>query len=175
MMLKNSGDCFMKRKEDLLKFLREDLSIEVKVYDHEPFCTVEHAMKVCGHLPGAHCKNLFLKDKEKKLWLVVALGSTKVDLKQLAANLGTSRFRFVKEEDLLKYLGVTVGAVTPFGIVNDVDNQVTVIVEKALFDYDLVNFHPLVNDATVAISSDDFKKFLQASGNEWKVLDSENL
>ena len=142
----------MKSKEDLLKFLR-DLRIDVKVYNHEPLYTTPQAEKVCGHIPGAHCKNLFLKDKERNFWLVVVLSLTKIDLKELAKNICSSRFHFAKEEDLLGYLGVTAGAVTPFGLINDVNHDVTVVIENALFDYELLNFHPLVNDATVAISS----------------------
>lgn len=160
----------MKNKNDLLEYLQK-LEIKTKTYEHEPLFTVEQSEKVCGDIPGGHCKNLFLKDKKKRFWLVVADSQTKINLRELAKKLKTSSFYFAKEEDLKRILGVGLGSVTPFGLINDEQKQVTVVVQKMLFDYDLLNFHPLTNDATTAISTDDFKLFLEASGNRVEVVD----
>jgi len=154
----------MKNKEDLLEYLH-DLQIKAKTYVHEAVYTVQQAEKVCSEISGGHAKNLFLKDKNGKYWLIVAKNDTKIDLKKLAKKLGVGRFSFAKAQDLLNYLGVTPGGVTPFGLINDIEHTVNVIVEKSLLDFELLNFHPLTNDATTVILSDDFKKFLDFSGN----------
>ena len=154
----------MKNKLDLFKYLN-DLKINFHTYDHEPVYTVEQAKKICDFIPGCHCKNLFLKDKENKFWLVVAKNTTKIDLKKLAKHFKAGSFRFAKEEDLKNCLGVTIGSVTPLGLINDNKNEVSVIIEKNLFDCKLLNFHPLTNDATTSISNEDFKKFLNSLGN----------
>jgi len=159
----------MKSKEDLLMYLR-DLDIAAKTYEHEVVYTVQQAEKICSEIPGGHVKNLFLKDKNGRFWLVVAKNDTKIDLKKLAKQLSVGRFSFGKVQELLHYLGVTSGGVTPFGLINDVEHAVNVVVEKALFDFDLLNFHPLTNDATTAISSDDFEKFLQSCGNKFEII-----
>ncbi|MFH0898508.1 MAG: YbaK/EbsC family protein, partial [bacterium] len=92
-------------------------------------------------------------------------------LKELAKKLGTASFSFAKQEDLQEILGVTIGSVTPFGLINDQRHEVNVVVERALFSYDLLNFHPLVNNATTAISSRDFMKFMDACGNSVQIVD----
>lgn len=147
------------------------LGIETTTHRHEPVFTVEQAKRVCGALPGAHSKNLFLKDKKGRIFLVVALADRAVDLKALHIGLGCGRLSFGSAELLGEILGVTPGSVTPFAVINDVDHRVTVALDVALMAADLLNFHPLANTATTAIGPGDLVTFLAATGHPPLVID----
>lgn len=157
----------MKSKEDLFEYLR-GLQINTKTYDYNPDWTADEQKKF---VPGCDCKNLFLKDKKGGFWLVIVKFETKIDLKSLAKKLSVGSMRFGKQEDLTATLGVlSVGGVTPFGLINDADNRVSVLVEANLFECELLTFHPLDSNALTAISGADFKKFLSSCGNRVETL-----
>lgn len=155
-------------KETVFSRLNE-LGISYQTLYHEPLFTVEQACSI--EIPGATCKNLFLKDSKKGLWLVVAVGSTKIALKELGKLLGAPELRFAGPELLMDYLAVEPGSVTPFGLINDKDHRIRVIVDKALFDHELVGFHPLKNDATVVLKPQDLMKFIESCGNDYREID----
>ena len=112
---------------------------------------------------GAHGRNLFLRNKKgDKHYLVVAKYTKRIDLKRLENMLGGERVSFDSEARLEKYLGLSTGAVSPFGLINDVE----VIIDSDLQRADPINFHPNVNTATVSISFVDFRKFLDHTGNK---------
>ena len=149
----------------------EALGIEAATTHHPPVFTVEEAQIHTRHLPGGHCKNLFLKDKKDRLWLVTCLDEQRVDLNRLSRLLGAARFSFGRAELLREVLGVTPGAVTPLAIVNDEAGRVTHVIDAGLLAHEVVNCHPLRNDATTAIRSDDLLRFVRATGHEPVVLD----
>ena len=126
-------------------------------------------------MPGAHSKNLFLKDKVGQFFLICAKSDTPIRLNKLHPHLGSKRLSFGKAEALLEKLGVTPGSVTLFSIINDTEQDVTLIIDQRLTEHDVVNFHPLLNDATTAISSDDMIKFATATGHNPVILDLANL
>lgn len=139
----------------------EQLGIDYTVKQHPPVYTVEEVEKFWRDIPGTHCKNLFLRDqKGKKHYLVVMVHSKKVDMANLAGQIGDGRMSFASEERLKKHLGLTAGAVSPFGIINDPTGEVRVILDEELKGADKVSFHPNVNTATVTISFEDFERFL---------------
>ncbi|RYG09814.1 MAG: prolyl-tRNA synthetase associated domain-containing protein [Burkholderiales bacterium] len=115
-------------------------------------------------LRGAHTKNLFLKDKKGRLWLISARQDTVVDLKAAPRTIGSDRLSFGNEHLLYETLGVRPGSVTALALINDPDQRVTFILDKALWDADIVNFHPLTNTATTALAQDQFRKALAAIG-----------
>jgi Ala-tRNA(Pro) deacylase len=145
--------------EDLFARLSA-LGIETVTVQHAALFTVEQSKALRGDIPGAHTKNLFLKCKKGTLWLVVAVESTAIDLKTLHTRLECGRLSFGNAELLGEVLGVTPGSVTPFAVINDTENRVTVVLDEALFAYDRLNFHPLVNTATTGISKDGLLAFL---------------
>lgn len=149
----------------------DSLGIDVSTLEHPPVFTVEEAKTLRGEIEGCHTKNLFLRNKKGKMWLVVCLEDRAVDLKDLAGRLGAGRLSFGSAERLAKYLGVIPGAVTPFGILNDKTKAVRVAVDKAVLDRDPLNFHPLDNARTTSIDADDLMKFLDAEGHPAQVLD----
>ena len=140
---------------------------------HPPVFRVGEGDEVKAAMPGGHTKNLFLKDAKDQLWLISALGETAIDLKRLPEVIGSARLSFGREELLYEALGVRPGSVTLFALINDPDHQVRVVLDKALLDHATVNFHPLVNTATTAISREGMMAFLQALGIEAQVVDFE--
>jgi Ala-tRNA(Pro) deacylase len=160
----------MKTPQDLYTYFAS-LDISTRVYEHEPLYTCEQAEKHISTMPGGHTKNLFLKDDKKNIWLISALATTQIELKKVAQLLSAPKLRFAGPELLMEHLGVLPGSVTPFGLINDTQNRVKCVLDKALFDYELLNFHPLVNTATVAITLHDFKRFIRSLRDQVYVID----
>lgn len=154
--------------------LLDDLGIAYAVTEHEAAFTVEQADRLYGHLPGAHTKNLFLRNKRgTRHYLVVAESHRPVDLKALRGRLGESTLSFASPERLLRYLGLTPGSVSPFGLIHDAGREVTVILDRGLLDHDRLNFHPNVNTATVTVPREGFQRFLEHCGHEVQWMDFE--
>ncbi|MFN8720255.1 MAG: prolyl-tRNA synthetase associated domain-containing protein [Rhodospirillales bacterium] len=147
------------------------LGVANRTVTHPPVFTVEESRALRGELPGGHCKNLFLKDAKDRLWLVVALEETPVDLKGLPAAMGSARVSFGRPDLLFEVLGVRPGSVTPFAAINDTAGRVTVVLERAMLAHDPLNYHPLVNDRTTAVSPDGLVAFLRATGHQPLVVD----
>jgi len=138
---------------------------------HEAVFTVAESASVKERIPGGHSKNLFLKDKKGRLFLVVAGADTPIDLKRLHETLGAAgRLSFGSADLLRATLGVEPGSVTPFAAVNDPEGQVTVILDANLMEHERVNFHPLVNSMTTGVHRDDLVRFLRATGHEPRIL-----
>jgi Ala-tRNA(Pro) deacylase len=156
--------------DDLLARL-DELGIATKTYDHPPVFTVEESKVLRGKLPGGHCKSLFLKDKADRLWLVVALEDRAVDLKRLKRRLDARKtLSFGSADLLMAALGVIPGSVTPFGVINDQECRVTVVLDEAMLAEDPLNYHPLTNARTTAIAPQDLIRFLRACSHEPLVL-----
>jgi Ala-tRNA(Pro) deacylase len=147
------------------------LGIETTTHRHPAVFTVEEAQARCGHLPGAHCKNLFMKDKKGALWLLVTYDERPVDIKSLQKALGAARLSFGKPDLLAAVLGVSPGSVTPFGLINDTEQQVTVALDRAMMQEPLLNYHPLTNEATTALSPDGLRRFIADCGHTPVELD----
>jgi Ala-tRNA(Pro) deacylase len=156
------------RAELLAKFAA--LGITTQTRDHAPVFTVEEAQHLRGEIPGGHCKNLFLKDKNDDLWLVVCLEDARIDLKTLPEKIGSGRISFGKPELLREVLGVEPGSVTPFGVINDKNGRVKVILDATMMREPLLNYHPLENTATTSIAADDLVAFLAALGHAPRIV-----
>ncbi len=147
-------------------FARLDaLGIDHSTVTHPPLFTVEESKRLRGDIPGAHTKNLFLKCKKGSLWLVVALESAGIELKKFHTRIGSGRLSFGKPELMREVLGVEPGSVSPFALINDGDNRVSVILDAAMMACDPLNFHPLENTATTAISSPGLLDFIASCGH----------
>jgi len=158
-----------KTPDDLFAAL-DSLGIKHSTIKHPPLFTVEQARELRGQIAGGHTKNLFLRDKKGALFLVVALEDAVIDLKGLHRLLGASgRFSFGSADLLREVWGVAPGSVTPFGAINDVDTRVTVVLDAAMMEHTLLNYHPLVNTMTTAIARDDLVRFLEWTGHRPRV------
>jgi len=144
----------------------EQLGICFTRHEHPPVYTVEEAELYWRDIPGAHCKNLFLRNsKGNRHFLVVMEHSKKVDLNKLAEKTAAGKLSFASAGRLEQYLGLETGAVSPFGLVNDRQKRdVELVLDQDLKKYAQVNFHPNVNTATLTISYFDFERFLESCG-----------
>jgi Ala-tRNA(Pro) deacylase len=147
-----------------------DLGIETRTLDHAPVFTVDEAKQVHDDMPGGHCKNLFCKDEKGVLWLIVALDDAVINLKAAPAKIGSKRLTFGKPDLLMEVLGLEPGSVTPFGLINDKTARTNVILDEAMMQLPVLNFHPLKNDATTAIATKDLLTFITSCGHAPRVV-----
>ena len=160
--------------EKLLEALN-DLGLKTSTLTHEAVFRVGEGEDIKAALPGAHTKNLFLKDDKGQLWLISAEQSTAINLKTLPKVIGSGRLSFGSEERLYNALGVRPGSVTALGLINDPEHKVRFILDKALADADIVNFHPLTNTATTSLSQAGFRVFVESLGRELVIVDFSTL
>lgn len=150
----------------------DNLGIPHETVEHPATFTVAESGAIKTTIPGAHSKNLFLKDKKGQLFLITAKDHTPINLKRAHEVMGASgRLSFGSAEQLMLHLGVEPGSVTPFGVVNDRERKVKVILDSELMRHDRVNFHPLVNTMTTGISREGLVAFLNATGHEPEILE----
>lgn len=156
--------------DDVLRRLGS-LGVETTTHDHPPLFTVEQSKALRGGLPGGHCKNLFLRDRKSRMWLVVCREDLVIDMKALGPKIGADRLSFGSAERLMRVLGVIPGAVSPFALINDADRQVTVILDKRMLDLSPLNYHPISNEMTTAVTPDGLMAYIRSCGHDPKVVD----
>lgn len=144
-------------------------------HTHPPLHTVEESRALRGSMPGGHCKNLFLKERKGGLWLAVCLEDRQIRTKHLEKAVGAKRFSFGSGDLLWEVLGVRPGAVTPFALMNDNPPSVRLILDQQMLSHDILNYHPLHNEATIAVSQDHLLAFFTATGHEPVVVDFDLL
>ncbi len=158
-------------KEAKVYEILEKLGVAYTRHEHPPVYTVEEAEKHWTAISGAHCKNLFLRNKKgNRHYLVILEASKAADLKALNKILGEDRLSFASGERLMKYLGLEAGSVSPFGLIYDKENHVQVVIDIDLKRAGAVNFHPNINTVTIGFSFADFEKYLSWSRNPVRYL-----
>jgi Ala-tRNA(Pro) deacylase len=160
--------------DDLFRRL-DALGIRHRTYTHPAVFTVAEAVALRGALPGGHCKSLFLEDRKGGFWLIVVLEERRLDLKALSIRLEAPRFSFASPAKMRAVLGVDPGSVTPFALVNESAAAVEVVLDAEMLRHDPLNYHPLVNTATTAVSPEDLLRFLAACGHRPRTLDLAGL
>jgi len=160
----------MKTRADLFAFF-DAHGIAHQTLEHPAVFRVGEGDEVKAALPGGHTKNLFLKDAKGQPWLVSALQDARIDLKALPAAIGAARLSFGSAELMAETLGGRPGSVTAFALINDPGHRVRFVLDAALAKADPVNFHPLDNTATTAVSQADFRRFLAALGARPTIVD----
>ena len=155
---------------DLYAFL-DAHGIAHRTLEHPAVFRVDEGHEIKAALPGGHTKNLFLKDAKGQIWLVCALGETRIDLKRLPGTIGAARLSFGSAELMEAVLGVTPGSVTLFALINDPARRVKLVLDAALLRPEPVNFHPLTNTATTTVTAEGFERFLAAIGVTPLVVD----
>ncbi len=153
-------------EEEQVYAVLRNLNIPFVRHEHPPVYTVEEACRHWQGLEGAHCKNLFLRNKKgNRHYLVILEHQKSADLKKLTEILGEDRLSFGSRERLERLLGLEPGAVSPFGLIHDAEKKVSVIIDQELRQADRIYFHPNVNTATIGLSFKDLEKFLAWRGN----------
>ncbi len=144
----------------------DELGIPYARYEHPPVATVDEAERHWAGIDATHCKNLFLRNqKGNRHYLVVLTHSKRADLRAVADQIGDGKLSFGSPERLMSHLGVTPGSVSPFGLINDRDHAVRVVLDRDLKAAERLSFHPNINTRTLVVSSADFARFLAACGN----------
>ncbi len=147
------------------------LGIEFSTHHHVAVFTVAEAMAVERDITGAHCRNLFLRDKKKNNFLVVLRNETEVDIKKLQSLIGADKLSFGSADRLWEYLGVRPGSVCPYAIINDTGHEVKIILEKGMMEEARVNYHPLINTMTIGCAPNDLIKFIESTGHTPHIVD----
>jgi len=160
-------------KSDLLTKLSMH-NIKYDVCEHQPVHTVLESKKLQGKIEGAHTKNLFLKNKKNNFFLFSCQESTVVDLKKLNKVLGLGNISFARDLYLKDMLGVQPGSVTPFGLINDKNNEIKFFLDKKILFHKKVNFHPLVNTSTVSLDIKDFLLFMKKNNKLVNIFNFDN-
>ena len=156
--------------DDLFAYL-DALGIAHTTHQHEAAFTVAESAELKATMPGGHSKNLFMKDKDDTIVLISAEAHEQLKLNQLHKMIGTRRLSFASADLMQELLGVVPGSVTAFSLMNKSAESVRFIISEKLYAFDPINFHPLVNTATTAISRSDFKRFVESTGRDLEVLD----
>ncbi|MEM9781527.1 MAG: prolyl-tRNA synthetase associated domain-containing protein [Pseudomonadota bacterium] len=151
------------------------LGIAWSHHDHPPLMTVADSQELCGDLPGAHVKNLFLKDKKGQLWLVTCLEHRQFRIRDLERAIGAKGASFGKPDLLWQVLGVRPGAVTPFAALNAAPDAIRLVLDQGIAAHPAVNAHPLHNRATTAVAWVDLLRFLEALGHVPVLLDFDTV
>ncbi|MGC1469045.1 MAG: prolyl-tRNA synthetase associated domain-containing protein [Sphingorhabdus sp.] len=153
----------------------EARGIAFEVAEHHAVFTVDESRDLNASLPGAHTKNLFLKDNGGQFWLVTVPGEIRVNLKSLPLTISSKRLSFGKAEDLLRLLELTPGSVTPLGAMNDSGGEVRVVIDRELAEATTVWVHPLRNTASLGLAGGDLVKALAGWGHDPQIADIPRL
>jgi Ala-tRNA(Pro) deacylase len=137
------------------------LAIPYEAYEHAAVFTVAESRKVDAGFPGAHTKNLFLKDAAGAFWLVTVPAEARVDLKALPAAIGSKRVSFAKAGDMERLLGISPGSVTPLAMINAAPGEVTAVLDERLAAAKRINVHPLRNTGTLGLAGADVLRLLR--------------
>ena len=143
----------------LLKLL-DVRGYDYDLHEHKALFTVEDSNKQRGDIVGFHSKNLFLKNKKNNFYLFSCEEFSKINLKTISKSLDLGNVSFAKKEYLLELLGISPGSVTPFALLNNIENNIDLYLEDKMYESEYINFHPLTNKATVTIKSRDFMDFM---------------
>ena len=151
--------------------LFKKLDISFEYHEHPPLATIEDAKIHWKDYNSGRCKNIFFRNhKGDRHYLVILEHLAQLDIKDLEKRLKQGKLSFASDKRLKQYLGVEPGSVSPFGLINDKENQVCLFIDERLQDFSRLAFHPNVNTASLVISKTDFLKFLEFTGNEYEFI-----
>jgi len=147
------------------------LGIAFERFEHPPIATAEEGQEHWAGIDAVHSKNLFVRNqKGTRHYLVIVEATRRADLRAVAAQIGDGKLSFASPERLMKYLGVTPGSVSPFGLINDAERHVQVFIDRTLQSAPRVSFHPNANTATLTLTATDFERFLTAGGHPFRYI-----
>jgi len=161
----------MNGSEKLYRRLAE-LNIPFEYIEHPPAPTIEIAKQYWAGHDAKHCKNLFFRNhKGNRHYLVILDCDENMDIHSIERLLRQGKLSFASEQRMLKYLGVTPGSVTPFGLINDEEHHVYVFIDSKLQTADRLSFHPCINTASLIVSRQDFIRFMDNTQNQYEWID----
>lgn len=159
------------RGQKELYALLEELSISFDYHEHPPLDTIDDAIIHWRDFNSGRCKNIFFRNhKGNRHYLVILEHLQQLDIHDLEKRLKQGKLSFASDKRLMKYLGITPGSVSPFGLINDRENHVHLFIDEKLKEFDRLAFHPNINTASLVISHSDFLKFLEYTGNSFEYI-----
>jgi len=160
----------MKKREKVLEIL-DELNIDYDIHEHPPVPTVEEALPYWNKIEASHCKNLFFRNhKGNRHYLVILRHDRLLNIRDLEQRLKQGKISFASPKRMEKYLGLSGGSVSVFGLINDSENHVHLFLDEALEKAEKITFHPNDNTSTLVISRSSFLAFLQWSGNSYEFI-----
>lgn len=149
----------------------EELGIVFDYYEHPPAPTIEEAQKYWKDIEAAHCKNLFFRNhKGDRHYLVILEHTNQLRIHDLEKRLKQGKISFASAERMQKYLGVTPGSVSPFGLIHDESHHVQVFFDDRLQTATRISFHPNINTASLVVQFADLMRFMNALGNSFEFI-----
>lgn len=170
-MQKQTDDTPLPTSPETVIELFDQLGIPYDLSHHKAVFTVAESEDVDAEIPGTHCRNMFLRDKKKKMFLLSLANETEVDMKKLPDVIGSGRLSFGSPDRLWENLGVRPGSVCPYSVINNTDKNVPLILDAWMMEQERVNFHPLINTMTIGTSPDAIIKFVEHLGHPYHILD----
>lgn len=160
----------MSKRDQVIQVLKE-LDISFELHEHPPVPTVEDALPYWNKIDASHCKNLFFRNhKGNRHYLVILKHEQQLKIRDLEQRLKQGKISFASPERMERYLGLSGGSVSVFGLLNDQENHVHLFLDEVLKSSERISFHPNENTSTLVISFDSFLKFLDWSGNSYEFL-----
>ncbi|MEI6348046.1 MAG: prolyl-tRNA synthetase associated domain-containing protein [Bacteroidota bacterium] len=157
--------------DPILYELLNKLQINYQYIEHPPAPTIEIAKQYWDGNNATHCKNIFMRNhKGNQHYLIILPCDSVFLIKNLEQNLKQGKLTFASEDRLYKYLKLTPGSVSPFGLINDSEHHVIVYIDEALAKSEHVSFHPNINTASLIISFSDLINFLIFAGSKYQIL-----
>ena len=163
----------MLTKTDLFELLSVK-NKDFQIHDHDPLFTVQDSERLRGKIGGAHTKNLFLKNKKDEFFLFSCEENVQVDLKNFSKSIGAKNLSFANEIYLEKYLGIKPGSVSPYALLNDLENKVNFYLDEVLYNSEMINYHPLVNTTTITIKTKEFISFILEKNKKINIFSLES-
>ncbi len=159
-------------KQETYDFLNAK-NIEYEITEHKAVFSMDEICDVV--LPHSECdaKNLFVRDdKKREYFLITVKGNKRVDLKEFRKSHGIRQLSFASAEDLMRFLNLTPGSVTPLGLLNGVGQKVKFFLDKDFLEPPgLIGIHPNENTATVWLKTADLLKLIKENGNEVELAE----
>jgi len=160
----------MRGQPELYELLGK-LSVVFEYHEHPPLATIEDAKIHWKNLDSGLCKNIFLRNhKGNRHYLVILEHLSQLNIHDLEKKLKQGKLSFASDQRLMKYLGISPGSVSPFGLINDREHQVHLFIDEKLNEFDRLSFHPNINTASLVIKKEDFLRFLDSMGNSYEFI-----
>ena len=151
----------------------ERLGIDYDRVSSEPADNMEKCAAVSEVLGMPICKNLFLCNRQKTQFYLLAMSPDKpFHTKDLSHQIGSARLSFAPEEELWELLHCTPGSATILGLANDTEHRVQPLIDREVYDAPYFSCHPCICTSTLKLKTADvLDRLLPYTGHTPTVVD----
>lgn len=147
----------------------KELGIEYETVEHPPALTTEQADEFIEGVEGVRTKTMFLTDRKKREFYLLIMDDTKRMDMDLFKEIVGKKVKMASENSLMEKMGLPAGVVSPFGLLNNEDHDITVYFDKEIMDEERMSFHPNTNEKTIFVKTEDLLKYLDDIGYEYHI------